>query len=242
MLQEVNEMTKNSNIVWAKISGGRIVVSADSSDPKAVSRTNKANNEVWERFYASIAGKITTLSVEDNKFGETDIKVGLEFGDKKGVLTFGLDSSYGRGFLNQIFNADLSKTISFTPWMKVTEEGTKRTNLYLNYGPKQSVEYKLPEGTPEVKWVETKKGKVIDPVSKADHDEFLEEKLAKFISENNLTYNNGLSSITSEEFLEMSKPLSEEEKAQLKKPSAEKVSRTSAQIIDDGDLDDLFNN
>jgi hypothetical protein len=242
MLKELNEQTSSSNITWASISNGLIVIKSDSSDPKAKSRVNKLGNEVYERFYRSIAGTITNISVEENKFGETDVRVGLKNEDTIGVLTFKLNSSYGRAFLAQIFNVDFSKQVEFSPWSKVAEDGTKKTRLYLGYGGRQAVEWKLPEGTPEVKWVQTKKGSVVDPVSQAEHEDFLDTKLKELIEKNGLTYNNGLSSISSEEFLEMTKPLSEEEKAQLKKPSAEKVSRTSAQIIDDGDLDDLFNN
>lgn len=215
MLQELNE-NSGSKVMWAKISGGKIVLPSDQSDPKAIKRINKVGNEVWERFYASIAGFIKTLSIEENKFGETDIRVGLENGPNKAVLTFALDSSYGRGFLNQIFNVDLTKQIAFTPWLKMTEDGTKRTNLYLNYGPKQSVEYKLPEGTPEIKWVDTKKGKVIDPVSKAEFDDFLDNKLQEFIKTNNLVYDNSLSSVSDIIMGEMDKPLTADEKASLK--------------------------
>ena len=228
MLQELNE-NSGSRTMWAKISGGMIVIPADETDPKAKSRVNKVGNTVYERFYKSIAGWIKTLSVEENKFGETDIRVGLEDGENKAVLTFALDSSYGRGFLHQIFNVDLTKQIAFTPWLKVTDEGTKRTNLYLNYGPKQSVEYKLPEGTPEIKWVETKKGKVIDPVSKAEFDDFLDNKLKEFIKTNNLVYDNSLSSVSDEIMGLAEQPLTEEEKKQLVKPKASKVEKNETQ-------------
>jgi len=235
MLVELNEK-QNSPITWAKISGGKIVVTSDENDPKAIKRINKVGNEVWERFYASIGGTITTLSVEENKFGEVDIRVGLQNDDKKGVLTFALDSSYGRGFLNQIFNVDLTKPVSFNPWMKVLEDGTKRTNLYLNYSNKEKVLYQLPEGTPEVKWVDTKKGKVIDPVSKAEHDDFLDQKLQEFIKTNNLVYDNSLASVNLDEMIS---PLSDEEKKQLKKPKVESPKVETK--VEEQSMDDFFN-
>lgn len=184
----LNEITNEGNTIYAGISNGRIVVKSDMSDSKAVSRMNKKGNEVYEHFYANIVGTIQSINVEENIFGEVDIRIGLEFQQKKGLLTFGLDSSYGRSFLAQIFNVDVSKPIIFTPWMKTTEDGTKKSRLYLAYDKKNPVIWKLPEGTPEVKWVETKKGNVIDPVSKAEHDSFLEEKLDAFIKEHNLVF------------------------------------------------------
>ena len=238
MLKEVNEQT-NKNVTYANISNGLIVIKSDSSDPKAKSRVNKLGNEIYERFYRSIVGIITSISVEENKFGETDVRVGLKNEDTIGVLTFKLDSSYGRAFLAQIFNVDFSKQVEFTPWQKVTDEGTKKTRLYLGYGNRQPVEWKLPTGTPEVKWVETKKGNVVDPVSQAEHEDFLDNKLKGLIADNNLVYATTTTSINSEEFLE---ELTDEERKQLKKPTNAKVDKSNVETIEDGDINDLFDN
>lgn len=236
MLQELQE-NNSSQIMWAKISAGMIVLPADETDPKAKPRVNKVGKTVYERFYASISGWIKTLSVEENKFGEVEVRVGLEHDDNKAVLSFALDSSYGRGFIAQIFNVDLTKQINFCPWQKITEDGTKRTNLYLNYAKKVSVPYKLPEGAPEVKWVDTKKGKVIDPVSKAEFDDFIEQKLNDFIKSNNLVYENNTSPVI--------EPLSDEEATELKamkvKNKKPVVANNTSEIMDDGD-DDFFAN
>jgi hypothetical protein len=236
MLTEINENSNVNPITWAKISNGLIVVNSDASDPKAKTRVNKLGNQVYERFYASIGGIITGLSVEENKFGETEVRVTLMNEEKKGVLSFNLDSAYGRGFLAQIFNVDLTKNVAFHPWQKVFEDGSKRTNLYLNYSKNEKVHYKLPEGTPEVKWVETKKGKVVDPVSKAEHDDFLDVKLKEFIANNNLTSNRP--QMTGDEFVQAVGELTDEEKKQLKKPTAEKV-KGSADITESS-MDDFF--
>jgi hypothetical protein len=120
--------------------------------------------------------------------------------------------------------------------MKVLEDGTKRTNLYLNYSNKEKVLYQLPEGTPEVKWVDTKKGKVIDPVSKAEHDDFLDQKLQEFIKTNNLVYDNSLASVNLDEMIS---PLSDEEKKQLKKPKVESPKVETK--VEEQSMDDFFN-
>lgn len=230
MLTELNE-TSGSKVMWAKISNGMIVINSDESDPKAKSRVNKLGNTVYERFYKSIYGIITTITVEVNKFNETEVRVGLKHNDNSAVLSFNLDSSYGRGFLHQIFNVDLSRGVEFSPWQKVTEDGTKRSNLYLNYNKTEKVAYALPEGCPEVKWVQTKKGNVIDPVSKAEHDDFLDTRLNEFIQKNGLVYQKV------ESVLET---LTDEEKKQLKAPKAEKVVTNAP--IHEASGDDFFDN
>lgn len=232
MLNEITNEGKET--IYAGISSGRIVVKSDMSDPKAISRINKKGNEVWEHFYANIVGLIKSINVEENIFGEVDIKIGLEFKDKKGLLTFGLDSSYGRSFLAQIFNADVTKPIIFSPWMKVNDDGVKKSRLYLSYDRKSPVEWKLPEGTPEVKWVKTKKGDVIDPVSKAEHDTFLEEKLDAFIKEHNLVYVKAENDVP-EGFEDVVAPLTAEEKTELKN-----LKKTNKKSNKDNGFDDFF--
>jgi hypothetical protein len=229
MFTELNETT--NNITWARITNGCIVVRSNEDDTKAKSRVNKAGNTVHERFYKSIAGHITSLNIEENNFGETEIKVGIQNGDNIAVLSFNYDSAYGRGFLNQIFWVDLTKQVEFTPWLKELEDGSRRTNLYLNYGKKQSVEYKLPEGAPEIKWVETKKGKIIDSVSKVLFDEYMIDKLNDFIIKNNLVYQK-----TEQEKLQ--EPLNVDELKELKK-----MKENKNKVIQEAlEIDDLFDN
>lgn len=187
MLQE--KSNNETKTIWASISNGSIITKSDANDPKAVKRINKVGNEVYERHWASIFGLIKTIQIEENKFGETDIKVGLEDEGNQSILTFKLNSSYGRSFLSQIFNADLSRKIQFAPWTKTTEDGQKKTRLYLSYGVRNmNIEWKLPAGTPEVKFVDVKGKKVIDNISQIQHMDFLVEKLNDLIKSKGLEY------------------------------------------------------
>ena len=239
MLQEKTNNNETKTI-WASISNGSIVVKSDPTDPKAVSRINKMGNQTYERFYTSIFGMVKTIGIEDNKFGETDIKIGLEDEDNKSILTFKLNSSYGRAFLSQIFNADLSRKIQFTPWTKTTDEGQKKTRLYLSYGVRNSsIEWKLPEGTPEVKFVDVKGKKVIDNISQITNTDFLVEKLNELITTKGLTYKAEKADLG--ENVDISEPTAEELKELNKiKRANKKVNETSKANSNDDDLFDLF--
>ena len=239
MLQEKTNNNETKTI-WASISNGSIVVKSDANDPKAVSRINKMGNQTYERFYTSIFGMIKTIEVEENKFGETDIKIGLEDEDNKSILTFKLNSSYGRAFLSQIFNADLSRKIQFTPWTKTTEEGQKKTRLYLSYGVRNSsIEWKLPEGTPEVKFVDVKGKKVIDNISQITNTDFLVEKLNELITTKGLTYK--AEKVDLGQNVDISEPTAEELKELNKlKRANKKVNETSKANSNDDNLFDLF--
>lgn len=237
----LKETTNNepSNIIWATISNGYIVTKSDESDTKAKSRINKLGNTVWERHWASIFGKITSMVVEENKFGETDIRIGLEDDDNKSVLTFKLDSSYGRSFMSQIFNADLTRKIEFKPWTKVSDDGTKKTRLYLSYGVRNSnVEWKLPEGTPEVKFVQIKGKNVVDNISQINQVEFLTDKLNELIKSKGLTYLP--TTVDLGEDVDTSEPTAEE-LAQIKKIKRSNKTNEEPVAISNVESDDFFN-
>lgn len=246
-LNEIDMKQNNTetSIRWIGISNGMLVMKSDSSNPKAKSRINKLGNEVWEQFFQSLGPvNITSLNVETNKFDETNIYVGVNNpaikDQPKTILTIKMNSSYGRSFLNQIFNIDLSRMVTFNPWMKVAEDGTKKNRLYINYTTKEKIEWKLPEGTPEVKWVETKKGSVVDNVSQINHLTFLEEALIKLAKDNNLWIekkttdlgeNVDTSELTAEELAELK---------QIKKANKVTQPRSPKSTIETQTQDDFF--
>lgn len=242
-----NKSNHESSIRWIGISNGMLVTKSDSTNPKAKSRINKLGNEVWEQYFQSLGPVfIKSLTIDTNKFDETNIYVGVENPAMKDqpltILTIKLNSSYGRSFLSQIFNIDLTKMVVFNPWMKVSEDGKKANRLYINYTDKTKVLWKLPEGTPEVKWVETKKGSIIDSVSQINHVSFLEEALTKLSKDNGLwidkksTTDLGENVDTSE--------LSPEEIAklkQIKKDNKVPTERVVKSNIETSSSDDFFN-
>jgi hypothetical protein len=226
----LKEIETQKEVTWASISNGSIVVKSDASDSKAVKRINKKGVEVYERFYASIMGTIKTISLEDNIFGEKEIKIGILFGENNGVLTIKFDTSYGRSFLAQIFNVDLTKTISFNPWQKKTD-GTTKSALYLNYTNREKVEWKYPDNTPRVNFVAVKDKKIIDNISLINHQTFLEEKLLDFISANGLEYIKEKNELP-ENLKHLQAPLTKEEKKEL-----ENLKKNPQPI----EVDDFFN-
>jgi hypothetical protein len=202
----LNEQNEAQSLVFASIANGKIVVRTTLDDPKGTKRINKQNKEVSELFYTSIFGKITSIEVKTNIFDQEQILITINNGERNALLSFNRDSAYGRDFFQQIFNVDFTKNVIFTPWSKVFEDGSKRTKLYLSYSKYDKVLAQYPEGTPEIKWVETKKGSVVDPQSKDAHDTFLDEKLSELISKFNLE------SLLNSESSSKNFPLSNEEK------------------------------
>ena len=190
-LNEQSTITNTKPVRWIGISNGYFVMKTDETNPKAKKRINKLGNEVYELFFASIGPvKIKTLTFDENKFGEKNIYVGVYNPEIKmdmdTVITIKMESSYGRSFLQQIFNIDLTKTISFNPWSKTDDEGKKTNRLYINYGDREKVKMAYPTGTPEVIFHDIKGKKIVDVVSQAKQADFLEERLELFSKSNNM--------------------------------------------------------
>lgn len=231
----IEENENEGKITYAGISNGMIVVRTNAEDPKGKGRINKLGNQIYEKFYKGVGGTISTINVETNKFDETQIKVALKSEDDLVLLSFNFESAYGRSFLAQIFNVDFNKPVNFNPWAKVNDEGNKINRLYLSYGGRDKVEWKLPEGTPQVEWLVSKGKNVPDTKSQIQHNEFLLEKLTKLIEVNNLIY---IPNITQES--ELQTPLSEEEKAELK--DMKKSSKKADNSDEFDDFDSFFDN
>lgn len=227
------EITQKTNTTYAGISNGRIVVRVPEGTEKSVSRINKIGNTVHEKFYSSISGFIKSMTIEDGKY-EKQIKIYLENNNGNGanqaVLSFKFDSAYGRSFFNQIFNVDFSKEVSFNPWTKVTDDGTKVNRLYLNYGGDRNnkVLYQLPTDCPQIKWITRGDKSILDTASKLDHEEWIETNFNKLVKDNNLVWQS-----TDTDDVE---PLTKDELLELKSMK-EKAKKSNS----DDDLDDIFN-
>lgn len=244
-MKNVNEMLiekqeTSNNVVYLTVAGGSLVQRVDEGSDGAKPRLNKKGVTVFEKTWASVAGKISNVSLEDNIFGEKQIRVGLKMGSNVAVITIKYDSSYGRDFLKQIFNVDLSRNVVIAPWQKKFEDKTA-SKLYMKYGvdrEAESVKNEYPSGTPTIEWIEQKgKPSVIDTRTKIAFDEFIEGLLNKFIDDNNLRYVKP----TENEFLdeEVVAPLSKEEKQQL--TSIKKnVKKNKVEEDDFDSLDDFF--
>lgn len=240
------------NITWLTISNGFIVQKVEEKEPGAKSRINKLGNTVWEKHYNYTSGIVKYISVETNKFNQKEIRVSLENGNNLGVLTINWESSYGRCFLEQIFNINLKQPIKFAPWQKVFDndgEPKKVTKLYLSYASGVAVPFQFPEGTPKIVWLDVRGKKVIDTKSQIDQEDFLDVAISKFISDNNLIYTKSEEPI-SEFDKEMEKPLTEEEMKELKNlKNLKKINKINKKDIsyeykveeNAREIDDFFN-
>lgn len=129
----------------------------------------------WYVEYDYLDGRISNLEVAETNFGNK-IRLTITDGPLTYVLTFPVESSYGKDFIMKMNNLNLSKEIRFTPWtadaeswakftgkktekgksgLTLRQDGEKVSNYYTKDDPKgmpQIVEKKIGK---QVKWDDT---------------------------------------------------------------------------------------
>lgn len=161
---------------YLTISEGRIAKRVSEDEPRAIRCTNKEGSRTWfERRYPSITGMITDVRIKNTQWGD-DLCVTIEDGESF-ELQMKLDSKYAKGFLLCMPSIDLSRPVTFTPWMKeVSQDGKmiKKTNLYLSHGPNDEdrIEWywtrEEPKGLPDLNMVKLKGKDVFDDTERMD--------------------------------------------------------------------------
>lgn len=133
---------------YLKISNGKIAVRCEENDPGAIRCTNKDGSKTWfEKHYPGFSGMITGVSIREQEWGGKKIKdlcIDIEDEGEAYQLQMLLDSKYAAGFLKCMPNIDVTRKVTFNPWMKeVAENGkvSKKTALYLQYSKEEKIEW-----------------------------------------------------------------------------------------------------
>jgi len=111
-------MLKNNQFdsVFINIVAGKFAIKTDKSDPEAIMRINKKGEEVYERHYSIIQGKIVRLEHEKTEFGDyLSVKIKS---DKIYIFKIPAYSRLENGFLQRLPNVDLEKEVEiglYTP-------------------------------------------------------------------------------------------------------------------------------
>lgn len=133
---------------YVKISNGRMAIRCEADTPGAIKCSNKDNTKTWyELRYPALSGFIGGVTTRQTEWGGkklTDLCISINDGADFFELQMPLDSKYSKGFLRCMPNIDLSRKISFNPWMKEVSEGgkvVKKTALYLQYSKDEKIDW-----------------------------------------------------------------------------------------------------
>jgi hypothetical protein len=164
---------------WAKIAGGKIVLTSKVALDGYVQRTNKIGNVVYELFFESFEGKLQDIRLVEGEFGP---QWHLTFDDngKTIIITTGYDNRYARTLLNRLLNKaiDFKEKISLKPYSFIPDdkEYTLTGCNVIQYGKKLNPRFDIKTELPQPEETTVKKQKVFNYSKQL---EFLEEMIEK---------------------------------------------------------------
>lgn len=148
----------------------------------AIKRINKLGNTVYEKFYDSFTGKLTSIKIQDGTYGKT---WNFTFRDKGEPYTLQLSysNSFATAFLKMLPNIDLNEEMRVSPSVKEID-GKTRSSLFVNQGKKtikHAYTRENPNGMPDMEQIVVNGAKVWDDTKRL---EFLEKMVNEKIIPN----------------------------------------------------------
>lgn len=132
----------DSNKTYLYIIGGKITQKVDKNTEGVVSRINKKEVEVWEKYYKFVAGKITSLAIDDTKFGKY-LNININDDDFDYVLAVACESSYFGNLINKIGNLDFLSEVQLSPYHFLPKDSAKMKSGITVYQNGDSVAYAI---------------------------------------------------------------------------------------------------
>lgn len=145
------------------ILGGKFCQRVKEGTEGSVSRVNKMNKTVHEKFYDSFTGNLVGIRTQDGEYGKSWI---FDFKDKEDVyhLQLSYSNSFATQFLRILPNIDLTKEMKVSPSVKEVE-GKNRSSLFVNQDGialKHAFTKDNPNGMPDLEQITVKGSKVWD--------------------------------------------------------------------------------
>lgn len=161
------------------ILGGKFCQRVPEGTVGAVTRVNKMNKTVHEKFYDNFTGKLVGIKTQDGAYGKSWI---FSFKDKEEVyhLQLSYSNSFATALLKMLPNCDLTKEMKVSPSVKEVE-GKSKSSLFINQDGvaiKHAYTMASPNGMPDMEQVTVKGQQVWDDTKRI---EFLYNMVAKDI-------------------------------------------------------------
>ena len=125
--------TQEEAIFASVLADGKIHVASAEGVEGAVKReyetSDGAKGSKWEKVYTQLSGIISEFKFVEGNYGQ-QIFVTVKDGDSKPVtLTLSTNSNFGEDFMKKIFNVDMSKPVSLSPYSFEDDKGKNRKGI-----------------------------------------------------------------------------------------------------------------
>lgn len=129
--------TKGGSNTYLSIINGKLAQKVKEGTPGAKARENKNGETVHELLFTGIKGKISNISLTEEKFGY-ELHITIINGGQKYVIQIPASGGYAFGFLSRVPNIDYLKEAELRPF--AIKEGDKTKNFFVVYQDGKKVE------------------------------------------------------------------------------------------------------
>lgn len=138
---------------FVNIFGGQLAVNVKEGDEDAISRVNKKEKTVWEKYYPDLNGILESIEVRKNDFLKAwEYVVHVSDMGMHYYISIPTDSRYGDNFARKVPNLKFATDFTIKPYdFEDKESGKKRTGISLmQNGVKIEAFYTMdnPQGMP----------------------------------------------------------------------------------------------
>lgn len=121
-----------SNYTYLQIINGALALRCKEGEAGAVERVNKNGDKVFEKIYTGVTGKITLISISDEKYGK-ELHVVVKKGGNNFVVQTQASGGYAFGFLSRVPNIDFTREVQIRPFAIEDKETKKIKNFLVVY-------------------------------------------------------------------------------------------------------------
>jgi len=121
---------------YVNIVGGKLAIRAKEGDEGAVSRVNKNDVTVWEKYYPNLTGALVGVECKENeKLGAMEYVLTIDDVGTEYKLSIPQESKYGDSLADKLLNLKLHSIYCFAPYdFEDKESGKKRTGISICEG------------------------------------------------------------------------------------------------------------
>ncbi len=151
------------------ILGGKFCQRVPEGTAGAVTRVNKMNKTVHEKFYDSFTGKLVGIKTQDGEYGKSWIFSFVDGGEMYN-LQLSYSNSFATAFLKMLPNCDLSQPMKVSPSVKQVD-GKDKSSLFINQNGvaiKHAYTRENPNGMPDMEQVTVKGQQVWDDTKRIE--------------------------------------------------------------------------
>ena len=138
------------------IYGGKFAQRVPEGTLGGVSRVNKLNKTVTEKFYPSFVGKLVNIRLQEGGQYGTNWLFSFKDGDEVYHLQLSYSNSFATAFLKMLPNIDVSKEMKVTPETSVGDDNKVKSSLFVSQEGnhiKHAYTKENPNGLPDMEQV-----------------------------------------------------------------------------------------